>query len=682
MTTIDNPTPADRPVAGELPPLLASWLKSWPDFAATVSRALHRGTHRTGWHLLRLPLYVGRLVLYSPRGLGRLARAMWDVLTDAELRPLRVEAVVGKDAQTALRLRKERNERIHTRLVTATTMAGLLGIIVGGLWFLAPGWSLWIAAAGLVLVLGFIGRPLGKPLVKAATALAGNPPPMRAPYVMEALVSLGIPRLTKVDDISLLMDVARVGPGYQVDLELPPGVPASAVQEKRSELSAAMRRELGCVWPAVGTRHEGHLVLYVCDQPMNAAKQSPWPLLKSGQVDLFKPVPLVTDQMGAWVEVTLAYSNGVIGAVPRMGKTFFLRQLLLVAGLDPRCRVYAIDGKGTGDLSPCSLFAHYIGVGDEPEDIDEQLDAMRALRVELRRRAKVIRNLPREQCPESKVTSDLANRRDLGLEPIVVGVDETQVWFQYGDKSDKGHKAIRDEFASIVTDLVKRGPALGIWVFLATQQVNADTVPTAISNNAVIRFCLKVFGVVANDQVLGTGARKAGVDATMFSTADKGIGYLRADGAESRIVRTVAGMDAVASEKVALRARALREAAGRLTGQAVDDVLEAEAEQVVLLDDCREVMDAEQSTRMTLGEIRDRLALLRPGIYSHLDNDALGGMLRQAGVVPSTVWSPTAKSTGKGVKREQLDVSTTEVIGPIPDNQPAVNGVVVNLTRG
>jgi DNA segregation ATPase FtsK/SpoIIIE, S-DNA-T family len=38
-------------------------------------------------------------------------------------------------------------------------------------------------------------------------------------------------------------------------------------------------------------RHEGHLVLYIADAPMTGAKQPSWPLLKTGEVDLFQPVP-------------------------------------------------------------------------------------------------------------------------------------------------------------------------------------------------------------------------------------------------------------------------------------------------------------------------------------------------------------------------------------------------------
>lgn len=122
-----------------------------------------------------------------------------------------------------------------------------------------------------------------------------------------------------------------------------------------------------------------------------------------------------------------------------MGKTFALRTLLLLGALDQRSIIYSFNLKGTGDLSCMTLVVHCYGVGDEPEDIAEQLSAIRGLHEELRRRVKVIRKLGEEQpklCPENKVTSDLASRRDLGLGPIEVGVDECQMWFRARGRGD------------------------------------------------------------------------------------------------------------------------------------------------------------------------------------------------------------------------------------------------------
>ena len=120
---------------------------------------------------------------------------------------------------------------------------------------------------------------------------------------------------------------------------------------------------------------------------------------------------------------------------------------------------------------------------------------------ELDRRAGVIDGLPRHQAPEFKVTPELAARKDLGLHPMVIAIDECQELFaddEYGE-----------EAAKYATAIIKRGPALGIILILATQRPDKDSLPKAISANAGIRICLRVMGWQENDMILGTGTHQA-----------------------------------------------------------------------------------------------------------------------------------------------------------------------------
>ena len=124
----------------------------------------------------------------------------------------------------------------------------------------------------------------------------------------------------------------------------------------RDKLASGLRRQLGCVWPeADHKQHPGRLILWVGDQDMSTARQPACPLAKRGTVDLFKPVPFGTDQRGRPVTVTLMFTSVIIGAIPRMGKTFLLRLLALIAALDPRAELHLYDFKGTGDLSPLRI---------------------------------------------------------------------------------------------------------------------------------------------------------------------------------------------------------------------------------------------------------------------------------------------------------------------------------------
>ena len=64
--------------------------------------------------------------------------------------------------------------------------------------------------------------------------------------------------------------------------------------------------------------------------------------------------------------------------------------------------IHAYDLKGTGDLKPVAQVAHRYRAGDEPEDMEYMVADFRALRTELRRRAKVIREPGREALPREQ----------------------------------------------------------------------------------------------------------------------------------------------------------------------------------------------------------------------------------------------------------------------------------------
>jgi S-DNA-T family DNA segregation ATPase FtsK/SpoIIIE len=262
----------------------------------------------------------------------------------------------------------------------------------------------------------------------------------------------------------------------------------------------------------------------------------------------------------------------------------------------------------------------------------------------------------------------LASDRKLGLHPIVVIIDECQTWTEHAVK------AIAEQFCSIIEELVRKGPAVGIQVFLATQKVDAKSIPTHISNMATVRLCFKVEDWQSNNQILGPGSYANGNQATMFDfEKDKGVAYLK-DGGPARIVRTVAMLDKIESEKVALRARALREIEGRLTGAAAGAEMADEEAQVVLLDDIRRVVGNAET--MHLGDIVKGLAELRPATYGTLNSRSLGAQLKKAEVKVDTVHVPEKtdavgdKRKARGVRREWLNVSTTRLVG---DEEPSTD---------
>ena len=120
---------------------------------------------------------------------------------------------------------------------------------------------------------------------------------------------------------------------------------------------------------------------------------------------------------------------------------------------------------------------------------------------------------------------------------------------------------------------------------LATQRPDKDSLPTGISANVTIRFCLRVVGQLENDMILGTSAYKNGIRATDFQPKmDAGIGYLVGATPMPKVVRT-AYLDTPATQRIADRAHALRASTGALSGHALGETPEQHAPTFDLLAD-------------------------------------------------------------------------------------------------
>lgn len=658
------PEPAPAPPAPDPVPQSAPTLpKRQPGRQAIVpepwQRSNIRGTlrhlaglqwHRTRFHGLRLPGYVLAGIVWAAVGLTRIVFAQLAWWWVAEQSYLRMTAVQDGDARTWMTLHKHARE---ARLVRGCVLlAELVAILVAGVLVTVLAIWVWpIIAVVAIPLLAIVGRPVDKPIVQQAVVPV-HVQPLSKEVIVQALGSVGIGAInnaiTKDPDnaIVLVNPIMRDGPGWRADIDLPLGVTAGMIMDKREQLASGLRRPIGCVWPeGVRKQHPGRLVLWVGDEDMSEAEQPAWPLAKVGAVDLFQPQQFGTDQRFRAITVLLMFANVIIGSVPRMGKTFLLRLLLLIAALDARAELHVYDLKGTGDLAPLRPVAHRYRPGDEPDDMTYMLEDFRSLRKELRRRTKVIRDLPSDICPENKVTPELASRRDLRLHPIVVGVDECQVAFE--------HPIYGAEFEEICTDLVKRGPAVGIVLLLATQRPDAKSIPTGISANAVLRMCLKVMGQTENDMVLGQSMHKNGVRATMFALEDKGILYYAGEGQAARIMRSH-GLDAPAAERVVARARILRERAGTLSGYALGLDLEEDAPRSFTAD---VLMIFGTDNRLWCETIATRLAESIPGVYADTTQEAVASQLRALGVTVKKV-RETGREPRSGCERAAVAEAT------------------------
>lgn len=655
---VDNPLlPPPGVTTEKRKPILPPWLRYRDEFRAAASHTAARLGYASLYHGLRTPWYALQLAAMSPRGACRFVTATNRWVWDREAAPLRDHAVRTEDVDEYLHLARLRGNRVRLRgLVVMVDAVFGLGFALW-LYVMAPAY-VWAFAAGAVLTLGYFGQQPDAPVIGPAVMrtelqkLTGTIVLRGLDSIGNAKISAAIKKGGDMNGMRFTSEITRDGPGYRADLDLPYGVVPEDVMEERQALASGLRRKLGCVWPSGDpAEHEGRLILWVGDRPMNETTKPAWPLLKDGQVDLFQPVVFGNDQRMRDIVVTLMFVSIVIGSVPRMGKTFLLRLLMLIGALDPRSALYAFDFKGTGDLGPLEPVCHRYRSGEEDDDLEYVLHAMRELKEELRRRAKVIRSLPKHRCPESKVTPALASDKSLGLHPIVVGFDECQVPFE--------HEKYGAELESICTDIAKRGPALGIIGIFATQRPDAKSLPPGISANAILRFCLKVVGHTVNDMVLGTGAYKAGIRATMFSRSDRGICWMSGEGDDPLIVAS-AFVDGPAAERVVTRARKLREDYGNITGHALGEGPAATVGMDILGDVLKVVAAREE--QVWNERVATRLAELHPDMYGGWTAANVTAALKPWSVTIRDVWGETddgEKATRRGFRRADVVAAVT-----------------------
>lgn len=618
---------------GHLPETLGGWAgRTW---------------YQARYHGVRLPWHAIWLSWLAHKGAWRLTCRLFTWANWAEGWLLESQAVAAGRAghHEAMRAHTEgkKTRGVRWRIVGAGAFAA--AVVLAGLARYAPWWW-WIpAAAAGFPVLVWHGRPAGRPIIAPAIL----PPAYAVPapeIIIRALGALNIAAITRAIEsgagIEWVSDVHRDGSGWAVEMNLPYGVTAKMIIQRREQLSSGLRRPLSAVWPeAVPDEHDGRLFLWIGRHDLAKARPPAYPLLRAGQCSVFDPVPFATIPRGLPVSVPLFEANWLIGAAMGNGKTAAVRVLLAAAALDPVCDLWTHEFSGKGDLEPFAQVSHRYCSGLDDDSVAYGAESARLLKAELERRQKVFKKLPREARPEGKLTRELAADQALRLRPILASFDEFQVAIQHPE-----HGA---QIAADLAHVMRLGRAYGIMIVLATQRPDKDSIPTSITGVVAIRFCLKVPDQVGNDLILGTGAYKAGFNAVIFRHAvDAGLGWLRGAG-DPQAVRTYY-LDLPAAAKIAARARAARRVAGVLSGYALGED-DGQSPRDVLADVLSVFRPGEPGLHWQVAA--GRLAAGYPGRWADVTASEISAQCREMGV-PSALVS-MAGTVLRGCRRADVE---------------------------
>lgn len=594
-----------RAYLADAPPILASWLRNAHDLAEHTRWTATYLAHVSAFHTVRAPLYVVRLIGRSPRGAWRLTVRWVRWVCDTEARPVETAAATNADAEAWLSLSREKSRRVRPRRVMSAIVATPAAIATTVAGFLLPTWELGAATAAALTLLGVAGRRQDKPVITRYVSVHLQRP-LNSGEITEALDAIGIKGTPQ-----FVNPIQVDGPGWLAEMDLPRGVLAEKLLDKRKELAGAMRRPLQCVWPSVGTEHPSRANLWVAKTDPRTIKRV-WPLAADGQADMYGEFPFGVTPRGETVPLSLIGTNVLMGGVMGSGKTSAVLVIALAGALDPTCEMWVYELKGSGDLDSVEPLCHRYVSGDDDEQCKATLDGMRALEREMKRRKKAVADLPVEDVPNGrKVTRALSDKYPhLRLHPLLAIFDEVHTLFE--------HPEYGKPAAEVAGRLIRKARAYGIELIFTTQKPDADSIPKMVSDNAIVRFCLAITGHIPNDLILGTGMYKRGIRANIFEPAegsdpkDSGTGWLARSAMNARIVRAYYISQELARQ-IGQRGLALRITAGTLSGEAAGQVIE-QVDIETVVDHLRAIWP-DGATAVHSHRLVEALVAYRPELY-------------------------------------------------------------------
>jgi S-DNA-T family DNA segregation ATPase FtsK/SpoIIIE len=530
--------------------------RAWPGLLAGARTVTGRGWRSdvmvrarsiAAYRARKAPADVVRLVWFVVRGNWRWLVKLWAWITYADLRAdARAARLAGdtearRTAQELIRAdAKARWARVGIvlrRTVITARVAGVVGVVLWLVNAFLDRADMWPWLAGIYTAMAAVWTVLSTavpmllgclPLVwVVAAAFQGRD---REPgvgwliqpdrddsgsWVDERMISravahLGIGPLNAFfktgGELAYTIPARKDGDGTFAQVRLPMGVTADMVAGQRAKLAANLGRAGLETWPTKG-EEDGILDLWVADKGTLSGGAGPWPLLddgpNGGRVDVFAGVPFGLSQRGTIINAPLIGSNWLIGGRPGQGKSAALRTLLLGAVLDPTAELWVFVLGESPDFEPFAprLARYRMGMDDAVAEAATQ--GLADLLTEMERRGKT---LGAQAGRPPKVSRRLADRRDLGLHPLVCAIDECHELFQ--------HPKYGKSAAEMAVRLIKRGRKYGIVLLLATQSPTKDSLPREITRNIGCGVAFSVADQVANDGLLGSGKYAAGVRAT------------------------------------------------------------------------------------------------------------------------------------------------------------------------
>lgn len=302
----------------------------------------------------------------------------------------------------------------------------------------------------------------------------------------------------------------RDGEGYSAVFSVPMGVTAKQIADANPVFARNLHRAAVEVWATDAERDgigpPGTVALWVANRGALEKGAPEWPLLHSGEADVFRGVPAGTTPRGDEILFPIVEANGVFGGMPGQGKSNDVRCVLLGCATDPLCeiRVFVFALNGDFDAFAPRLSTYVKGLDDAA--IITALAELQELYDEVARREGRLSELG-----APSVTRQIAQQHP-DMRPIVTAFSECHELFGHkrdGKLSDDAKLA-----AELAVKTVKRGRKTGVSLLFDTQSSRKNAIPPELVENVSVNVCHAVKSWRNNDGFLGDGCFQAGIRAT------------------------------------------------------------------------------------------------------------------------------------------------------------------------
>lgn len=548
-------------------------------------------------------------------------------------------------------------------IVLAAPLAGLVAVpvLAGAAWWLGrhP-----LALTQRALPAELIGPRELEPLPKAtddatrptAPEAEGEALPEEVIRLNAALTAAGLLNPAKHGGLEIIdTPDYSIGNGYTLVADLPKGGGKlvkdviGKTEVIAGELGIAPMQLVIREVPAADGGHGRRMHVWEAEEdPYLAVGHATSPLATAEFWDFWAGTPLGQTVLGEAKTIPTEFAGGFtshfFSGIMRFGKTAAMRLDVAAGLLDPGVRLYLANGKGGTDWQDAEAVAHRFTEGTDEAGLTAFEDLLEELVEDMNTRYADLKKVDVHLVPDGRLTPELARKH--GLPVLLAVIDELQLYLLALPPKR------RERALEKLKNLLRAGPAAGVFLVVGTQRPDGEEVPTGFRDLFGVRVSVRCLDSRSSRMSLGDLASDAGADASVLTEDHVGV-VVAATGHRWEIL-SGDFLSLPDFAKVCQRARQMREQAGTLTGDAAGQPRITEPREVRAVRACLAVLDEMDTDRARVETLAE--AIGNDGEFEGIDKAQLGALLRKAGCGNAvSIGAVDDLKNAKGYKRPALE---------------------------